>query len=82
MRNVKHIDVGTHGNKVGFTMEFEDGEREHHLFDLDAGERLATMLMNIIKQCRYIEAQIPSVPGEGIGISDVGGVGLSTPGGG
>lgn len=82
MRNVAHIDVGTHGNKVGFTMTFENGEKEHHLFDLDAAERLGTMLLETIRQCRYIEAQMPKAPRENIGISDVGGVGLSTPGGG
>jgi hypothetical protein len=67
VRHTQRIELGTHLDKVGFTMTFDDGTQETHLFDLATAESLfrqGTVLVEAVKQ------QQAGMPDERIGIHD------------
>lgn len=68
MRTVTHIDVGTHQDKVGYTLHYAEGEKEHFLFSLPIAEDLAAKLAKVCSDMRYIETQMQGVPKSSIGM--------------
>jgi hypothetical protein len=70
MRTVTHIDVGTHEDKVGYTLHYADGEKEHFLFALPIAEDLAKKLAKVCSDMRYIEQAMDGVPKSRIGVSE------------
>ena len=78
MRYAMKIDVGTHEQRVGFTIYYQDGDKEHFLFGKDVAKSLAESLLKVIADIEYIERQMP--PGDGIGLSEGIGMRLTPPG--
>jgi len=78
MRKTQKIEVGTYQDKVGFTMYFETGEKEHFLFSLDVASALANGLLKVIEDLKYIDSQFKS-PGDCIRISDYSDVKIMPP---
>ena len=68
MRTVTHIDVGTHEDKVGYTLHYAEGEKEHFLFALPIAEELAKKLAKVCSDMRYIEQQTAGLPKSSIGM--------------
>lgn len=67
-RRTTHIDVGTHEDKIGFTLHYEDGEAEHFLFSPEVAKSLGRKLLAVVEETEYLERQLP--PGDAIGVSD------------
>ncbi len=67
-RHVTGIDVGAHEKYAGFTLHFGE-EKEHFLFMPDIAEDLATKLIKVVKDIRYVQKAL-DVPGDRIGITD------------
>jgi hypothetical protein len=58
-RRAQRIEVGVYEDKVGFTMEYDDGERQHVLFAPPIARQLATSLLKVLNDLAYIERQMP-----------------------
>ena len=78
MRRTTKIEVGHHQDKVGFTMYFDDQEKEHFLFSLDIAESLANGLLKEIRDMRYLDWQMKT-PGDDISVGDHAEIRLSPP---
>ena len=91
-KKAKSYEVGTYQDKVGFTVTYDDGHKEHHLFAPPAAVQLGDLLAKIARAAQVTVAeddvsvglakeQQPQQQGfsERIGISDHASVGLSTP---
>ena len=76
-RHANRIDVGTYADKIGFTVHFEHGEKEHFLFSPTIARKLAETLLSVVKDVGYIERQMPT--GDGIGLSEGIGMRLTPP---
>ena len=69
MRHTTKIDVGSHEDKVGFTLHFADETKEHFLFAVDIAEDVANKMLQAVKDMRYVQEAL-RVPGDRVGISD------------
>ena len=67
-RHVTGIDVGAHEKYAGFTLHFGE-EKEHFLFAVEIAEDLATKLIKVVKDIRYVQKAL-DVPGDRLGVSD------------
>lgn len=67
MRQVRHIDVGMWQDKVGYTMHFADGDKEHFLFTAEVAERMAQAILSSVEQLRYLKEVIP---GDSVKVDD------------
>ena len=94
IKKLTNIEVGTHENKVGFTMIYENGEREHMLFSPTVAIQLCDHLGKLARAASIRIAddnvtvsmaqpqQESSVAfKERVGVSDDANIGLSNPGG-
>ena len=62
-RYTRCIEVGVFQGKVGFTLHFDDDQREHFLFDRVTARQLAANLFVILEQSS------PPDPPQALGIS-------------
>lgn len=89
----KSYEVGSYQDKVGFTVTYEDGHREHQLFSPQNAVRLGELLMQVGKAAQVTVTEDNTRIGlaqtlddqplyghsDKVGISDHVSVGLSTP---
>jgi len=75
-RRTRRIEVGTFENKVGFTMYFDQGEKEHFLFSVEVADSLATKLLHVISEVKAFNKMFEPKggPGDSIATSDGGGI--------
>lgn len=78
MRKVIGIQVGTHEDKVGFTQEYDDGEKQHFLFNPDVATDLGEGLIRMAKNLKYLEKNL-NIPGDNISVSDYSRVEIQPP---
>jgi hypothetical protein len=76
MRKVSSIETGVHGNRVGFTMHFEEGGSETHLFSEDVAVQLSAKLLEAITLLRNSRG----VASEEVRASDSVNIGLTSKG--
>ena len=76
MRHTRRIEVGTYENKIGFTLYFDNDEKEHFLFAPAIAEALARKLLGVVEEVAQFERMFEEKrpPGDGVSASDVGGI--------
>mgnify|MGYP001577891813 FL=1 len=80
-KQAQTIEVGMHEGRIGFTIEYTDGERAHFVFAKAVAKDLAKKLLALIdayEEKEYINRQMRG-PRDSIGISDVSCVRLTEP---
>lgn len=77
MRKAIEVLVGMYDGKAGFTLVYDNGEREHFLFRVELAEQLAVNIQHVCHQLRYLERQMSGAPGDQIGVSEFVNVKLS-----
>ena len=71
MRKTEKIEVGIHEGRVGITFYFSGGEKEHHLFSLEIGKKVAEKILKCVSEIETIEKQVDNVFKENIGVSEI-----------
>lgn len=94
IKKTTKIEVGAHGDKVGYTQTYEDGTREHLLYSPNIALQLCEKLSQVARAMMTAQAvadsdvvvsmapqpqqERPSGYNERVGISDHANIGLST----
>ena len=75
-RTIVNVNVGMYEGNIGLTISFDDGEREHFLFDLPVAEQIVKYLTKACRELRYLKNQM----GDGVAVKDEGQVRINPPG--
>ena len=81
IRQAQKIEVGMHEGRLGFTIEYTDGERAHFVFAKAVAKGLGRKLLDLVdeyEQREYINRQMQG-PGDKLTISDFSCVRLTEP---
>ena len=72
-RYTRSIEVGIYEDKVGYSLCYDTGEREHFLFSREVARDLALKLLHVIDRTPT------SMPSDRVNLSDFGGIGITGP---
>lgn len=70
IRKTEKIEIGIYEGKIGITFYYSGAEKEHQLFSLEIGKKIAEKILKCISEIRTIERQVDNVFKENIGISE------------
>lgn len=70
MRQAQKIEVGMFEGRLGFTLEYTDGDRAHILFHKDIARQVAERLLRLVADLDYLDRQMAGAPADGVRIQD------------